>query len=127
MSFGTDNQSTPHDGSSPAGEERVFPHGDGEETAAGREAVLVHACCAACSSYVLPHLEERYDVTAYYYNPNIQPEEEYLMRLGETRRVCARFGVPLIEGSYDAEEWQRRIEPYRHLPERSERCWNCYG
>jgi predicted adenine nucleotide alpha hydrolase (AANH) superfamily ATPase len=89
--------------------------------------ILVHACCASCSSYVLAHLGERYDVTAYYYNPNIQPEDEYRLRLEEMRRVCNGLGVTLIEGPYDTEIWWRRIEPFRDLPERSERCWSCYG
>jgi predicted adenine nucleotide alpha hydrolase (AANH) superfamily ATPase len=92
-----------------------------------RESILVHACCASCSSYVLAHLAERYTVTAYYYNPNIQPEEEYKLRLEEMRRVCEELGVPLLEGPYDTKGWWQQIEPYRELPERSERCWNCYG
>ena len=91
-----------------------------------RERILVHACCASCSSYVLDHLKERYDVTAYYYNPNIEPEEEYRLRLDEMRSVCEGLGVPLIEGRYDRDAWWRRIEPFRGLPERSERCWSCY-
>ncbi len=91
-----------------------------------REAILVHACCASCSSYVLAHLGERYAVTAYYYNPNIQPREEYVLRLEEMRRVCEELRVPLLEGPYDTDGWWSRIEPYRELPERSERCWHCY-
>lgn len=91
------------------------------------ERILVHACCASCSSYVLAHLGESYSVTAYYYNPNIQPEDEYRLRLDEMRRVCDGLSVPLLEGPYDTETWWKRIEPYRGLPERSERCWSCYG
>jgi predicted adenine nucleotide alpha hydrolase (AANH) superfamily ATPase len=91
------------------------------------ETILVHACCASCSSYVLEHLKERFDVTAYYYNPNIQPEEEYRLRLDEMRMVCRELGIDLIEGPCDTESWWKAIEPFRHLPERSERCWACYG
>ncbi len=91
-----------------------------------RERILVHACCASCASYVLPHLAERFAVTAFCYNPNIHPEDEYRLRLREMRTVCARFDIPIEEGAYAPEEWWRRIEPYRHLPERSERCWTCY-
>jgi predicted adenine nucleotide alpha hydrolase (AANH) superfamily ATPase len=91
-----------------------------------RERILVHACCASCASYVLPHLAERFAVTAYYYNPNIQPEEEYLLRLREMQSVCERFGIPLDEGPYETDDWWRCIERHRHLPEKSERCWTCY-
>ena len=91
------------------------------------DSILVHACCASCASYVLAHLCGRFRVTAYYYNPNIQPENEYALRLREMKTVCRDLGIPLIEGCYDADEWQRCLEPYRHMPERSERCWACYG
>ena len=90
------------------------------------EKILVHACCASCSSYVLDHLKDGYAVTAYYYNPNIQPEEEYELRLREMRRVCGELGIALLEGPYDPESWLKAIEPYEHLPEKSERCWTCY-
>ncbi|MCK4549497.1 MAG: epoxyqueuosine reductase QueH, partial [Candidatus Krumholzibacteria bacterium] len=63
------------------------------------ERILVHACCASCSSYVLEYLQEKYDVAAYYYNPNIQPEAEYRLRLSEMKPVCERLGIDLIEGS----------------------------
>jgi predicted adenine nucleotide alpha hydrolase (AANH) superfamily ATPase len=92
----------------------------------GRESILVHACCASCASYVLAHLGERFRVTAYYYNPNIQPETEYALRLREMETVCRELGLPLIEGPYDVDGWQERIGPYRDMPERSERCWTCY-
>lgn len=90
------------------------------------EQILVHSCCASCSSYVLEHLQEKYDVTAYYYNPNIQPEAEYRLRLGEMRTVCERLGITLIEGPEDFEEWNAAIAPFAHLPEKSERCRTCY-
>ncbi len=148
MSSGTDNHSKSSNGHTSiredravaaehdehAGDDREAPAADRESAekrktsnGEGGEAILVHACCASCSSYVLAHLGKRYRVTAYYYNPNIQPEEEYRLRLEEMRRVCKELGVPLLEGPYDTEAWWHRIEPFRDLPERSERCWNCYG
>lgn len=125
MSSGANNRLKSNGNPLADGVGRASKHGtSGGE---GREAMLVHACCASCSSYVLAHLGERYAVTAYYYNPNIQPREEYLLRLEEMRRVCDGLGVPLLEGPCDTDEWWSRIEPYRELPERSERCWHCYG
>jgi len=127
MSSGTNNQQTTNERPCAADGKIAYASKDGTCAGEGREAILVHACCASCSSYVLAHLGERFDVTAYYYNPNIQPREEYLLRLEEMRRVCVVLGVPLLEGSYDTDGWRARIGPYRELPERSERCWNCYG
>ncbi len=88
--------------------------------------ILVHACCASCSSYVLEYLQDEYDVTAYYYNPNIQPAAEYRLRLGEMRTICERLGIDLIEGPEDFGGWNTEIAPYAHLPEKSERCRVCY-
>jgi predicted adenine nucleotide alpha hydrolase (AANH) superfamily ATPase len=75
---------------------------------------------------VLAHLGEDFEVTAYYYNPNIQPEGEYRLRLGEMRTVCDRLGIRLIEGPEDFEAWEETIAPLSHLPEKSERCRACY-
>ena len=90
------------------------------------ERILVHACCASCACYVLPHLAGRFTVSAFFFNPNIHPLGEYRQRLREMSGVCARFGIPLEEGPYEPAEWWRCMEPYRHLPEKSERCWTCY-
>jgi predicted adenine nucleotide alpha hydrolase (AANH) superfamily ATPase len=92
----------------------------------GAQSILVHACCASCASHVLARLAETYDVTAYFYNPNIQPEREYRQRLDEMRRVAGRIGVRLIEGDYRTLRWWKEIWIYRDLPERSERCFACY-
>jgi predicted adenine nucleotide alpha hydrolase (AANH) superfamily ATPase len=91
-----------------------------------KSAILVHACCASCASYVLEHLAKSYDVTAYFYNPNIHPPEEHALRLAEMRRVCAGLGMTLIEGEYRELRWWKEITPHRGLPEKSERCWVCY-
>jgi predicted adenine nucleotide alpha hydrolase (AANH) superfamily ATPase len=91
-----------------------------------KRAILVHACCASCSSYVLAHLAETYETIAYYYNPNIHPESEYRLRLDEMRRVCERLGIELVEGSYRNLRWWKEIAPFKDLPEKSERCWTCY-
>jgi len=89
--------------------------------------ILVHSCCASCASYVLEHLKEKYEVVAFFYNPNIHPESEYRLRLGEMRELCEKLDVPLIEGLYKKEKWWKLIEPFKNLPERSERCKVCYG
>lgn len=88
--------------------------------------ILVHACCASCSSYVLEHLAGSFRVTALFYNPNIRPEAEYRLRLAEMREVCRGLGIEMLEGAYDPEAWDARIAPLAHLPEGSERCRACY-
>jgi predicted adenine nucleotide alpha hydrolase (AANH) superfamily ATPase len=91
-----------------------------------KQAILVHACCASCSSYVLEHLAETYEVTAFYFNPNIRPEAENELRLSEMRTVCGAVGIRLVEGDDRAERWWNEVGPFKHLPEKSERCWTCY-
>ncbi|MBN2070534.1 MAG: epoxyqueuosine reductase QueH [Candidatus Krumholzibacteriota bacterium] len=92
-----------------------------------RKKILVHACCASCSSHVLALLSDRYDVSAFFYNPNIQPAGEYLQRLDDMKKVCSEMRIHLFEGEYDPGSWQRGIERFRHLGEKSERCWRCYA
>jgi predicted adenine nucleotide alpha hydrolase (AANH) superfamily ATPase len=88
--------------------------------------ILVHICCASCASLVLRRLGERFEATALFFNPNIQPEGEYRLRLTEAKRVCRKLNVPLIAGPYDPKAWEDAIGPYRGAGERSERCWRCY-
>ncbi|HSG27823.1 MAG TPA: epoxyqueuosine reductase QueH [Candidatus Krumholzibacterium sp.] len=111
------------DDSRSGAEKELLPFGNdtGE-----KEKILVHACCASCASYVLEYLSGRYDVTAFYFNPNIQPESEYTLRLGEMDKVCRGLGIPMIDGGYRPELWDEQVRPFRDLPEKSERCWTCY-
>jgi predicted adenine nucleotide alpha hydrolase (AANH) superfamily ATPase len=89
--------------------------------------ILVHSCCASCSSYVLEYLSRTFQVTSFYYNPNIRPDAEYDLRLQDMRKVCDWLGIPLITGPYDRRKWDLRAGPYQDLPEKSRRCWECYG
>ncbi len=91
-----------------------------------REKILVHACCASCSSHVLALLSERYEVEAFFFNPNIQPEDEYRLRLAQTGMVCDALGIRLHEGEYNPDSWSMAVEPWRNLGEKSDRCWACY-
>ena len=53
--------------------------------------LLLHSCCAPCSSYVLEYLSEYFDITIFYYNPNISPEEEFYKRVNEQKRLINAF------------------------------------
>jgi predicted adenine nucleotide alpha hydrolase (AANH) superfamily ATPase len=88
--------------------------------------LLVHACCAPCSTVPLQRLADRYQISMFFYGPNIQPREEYRLRLEDQRRLCRQAGVELIESSYRPAEWGRAIRPFRNLPEGSQRCQACY-
>lgn len=88
--------------------------------------LLLHSCCGPCSTVPLERLRDDYDLTVYFYGPNIHPEEEYRRRLESQRSVCRRLGVELVEGDYQPTEWERAVGPHRDLPEGSLRCETCY-
>jgi len=92
-----------------------------------RPKLLVHVCCAPDALYVLGLLRETYDVTGYFYNPNIQPPTEYELRLAETRRVAEILGLPILEGPRDFERWSEATKKFRDEPEKGRRCDVCYA
>jgi len=92
----------------------------------GRPRLLLHVCCAPCSPYVVELLQQEYEVTAYFYDPNIHPEEEYQDRLQEMRRFCKETGLALITAEYEAARWFRMMQGHEHDPERGERCALCF-
>ncbi len=89
--------------------------------------LLAHACCAPDALYVFGLLKGDFEVTGFFYNPNIHPEEEYGRRLEEMRTVAARLGLPLLEGPYDAERWMMLAEKFKNEPEKGRRCEVCYA
>ena len=95
-----------------------------------KEKLLLHACCAPCSSYVLEYLEKQYDITVYYYNPNITEEMEYKKRTDEIKRFIetAVFTkeVKLVEGEYEPELFFEMSKGLESEPERGKRCYKCY-
>ena len=92
--------------------------------------LLLHSCCAPCSSYVLEYLSQYFRITVFYYNPNIYPEEEYAMRVREQqefiRRFPAKYPISFAEGSYDTERFYAVAKGLEELPEGGERCFRCY-
>ncbi len=105
-----------------------------DETIAGlggrAPTLLLHACCAPCSSYVLEYLSQYFRITLFYYNPNISPEEEYRKRLDEVRRLLGelpvKYPVRLAEGRYDPGRFFAVTKGHEADPERGERCTLCY-
>ena len=95
-----------------------------------RPGLLIQACCAPCSSHCLEVLAGYFDITVYFYNPNIDENEEYLKRLDELRKLTrvADFArdVKIVDGGYDPEVFYEMAKGREHLPERGERCYDCY-
>ena len=91
-----------------------------------RKTLLLHTCCAPCISHVHEVLSSQYDVTAYYFNPNISPVREYQKRLDELKSFASLRGFGLIEGDYPLKEWVSAVKELRYSGERSLRCWQCY-
>ncbi|MCP2519235.1 epoxyqueuosine reductase QueH [Candidatus Aminicenantes bacterium AC-335-A11] len=89
--------------------------------------LLVHVCCAPDGLYVIKILQENYYVSGYFYNPNIHPEEEYHLRLQETKKIAEILNFDLIEGEYDLEKWFEMIRGFENEPEKGRRCDICYA
>ncbi len=97
--------------------------------AAGRRpSLLLHSCCAPCSSYVLEYLTQYLDITVFYYNPNISPEKEYRHRVDEQQRLIREMcpDVHFIEGTYEPERFYAMAKGLEQEPERGRRCLKCY-
>lgn len=88
--------------------------------------LLLHTCCAPCMCYVYELLKERFDVSAYFYNPNIMPLREYDKRFSELASFGDLKRFRILSDDPDTREWVKRISPYRELGEKSERCRMCY-
>jgi predicted adenine nucleotide alpha hydrolase (AANH) superfamily ATPase len=92
--------------------------------------LLLHACCAPCSSYVLEYLSRYFHITLFYYNPNISPEQEYDKRVEEVQRLLAeqpaQNPVRFAAGNYDPQRFFELVKGHEGDPERGERCTICY-
>lgn len=90
--------------------------------------LLLHVCCGPCSSYVLEYLHKYFDITIYYYNPNIYPDVEYKRRMEEAKKflIDAKYDIKFIEADYNPNEFYDVVKDVHHLGERSIRCYNCY-
>ena len=99
------------------------------EGLSSRPRLLLHACCGPCASYVLEYLAPYFDLTVFYYNPNIRPREEYEKRLYWLRQVIAGLGladsVPLIAEPWRAEDFDAAIPGLEREPEGGARCAVC--
>lgn len=92
--------------------------------------LLLHSCCGPCSSYCIEYLSQFFNITVFYYNPNIYPDEEYYTRVKEQERFIKEFPtkhpVSFIEGDYDTKSFYEIAKGLEHEPEKGARCHKCY-
>ncbi len=98
--------------------------------------LLLHSCCAPCSSYVLEYLMSFFAIMVFYYNPNIAPAEEYLLRkeqqklliglMNETAANKGSFVVQYVEGDYEPERYAEAVTGLEGCAEGGERCYRCF-
>ena len=92
--------------------------------------LLLHSCCAPCSSYVLEYLSRYFEITVFYYNPNIYPPEEFGKRVEEQKRLIAQLPaehpISFLDGPYEPERFYEMARGLEQVPEGGERCFKCY-
>ena len=100
------------------------------ERAGTTPSLLLHSCCAPCSSYVLEYLSRYFKITVFYYNPNIYPEEEFYKRRSEQERFIsqlpAKNPISFIGTEHMSEEFYKAVKGLEHIREGGERCFACY-
>ncbi len=88
--------------------------------------LLLHSCCAPCSSTCIERLKDHFEITVYYYNPNIDSLEEFTKRAEEQARLCAVMGVECIIEDYDKQSFYNASKGLEDAPESGLRCTECF-
>ena len=93
-----------------------------------RPSLLLHSCCGPCSSYVMEYLAQHFDLTIFYYNPNISPEAEFRFRAAEQERLITQMGLEVGYrlGAYEPQRFYALAKGLEEEPEGGERCFRCY-
>lgn len=91
-----------------------------------KKTILLHSCCGPCSSAVLERLNNYFDITVLYYNPNIEPQEEYLKRKQVQIDLLNKLNIKYMEIDYLNEEYHNKVIGYENEPENGKRCHICY-
>ena len=89
--------------------------------------LLLHSCCGPCSTQVIDVLRKDYDITIYYYNPNIDTDEEFNHRLSEQKRFCEEIGVRVIEDGYNPQDFLSKVKGLETEKEGGARCSVCFA
>lgn len=92
--------------------------------------LLLHCCCAPCSSYCLEYLSNFFKITIFYYNPNITEQDEYLKRVAEQQRLIkelpCKYEIKFLEGNYNPNLFLNLAKGLENEPEKGKRCFKCY-
>lgn len=92
--------------------------------------LLLHSCCAPCSSYCIEYLSQYFEITVLYYNPNIHPETEYIKRKNEQKRLISemqtKHPVTMLDCDFESEKFYLMAKGMEDCREGGERCFNCY-
>lgn len=88
--------------------------------------LLLHSCCAPCSTTVIERLKNYFDITIIYYNPNIEPFNEYEKRKQEQIKIIEKYNLKYLDCDYDNELFHEMSIGLEHIPEKGIRCHKCY-
>ena len=91
-----------------------------------KPSLLLHICCIGCGVYVSQVLREEFNITLYFYNPNIYPLSEYNKRLEEIQKVAKMYKMKVVLGDYDHKKWREMVRGHEADPEKGARCMMCY-
>ena len=91
-----------------------------------KKKLLLHSCCGPCSTQVIDVLKDEYDITVYYYNPNIDTQDEFCHRLSEQKRYCNIVGINVLEEDYNSEEFYSCVKGLEGEKEGGARCPVCF-
>ncbi|MDY6991043.1 MAG: epoxyqueuosine reductase QueH [Pseudomonadota bacterium] len=93
----------------------------------GERRILLHSCCAPCSGSIIETLvASQIDCSVFFYNPNIQPRQEYERRKAENKRFAKQHQLNFIDADYDSDHWFIRVKGLEYEPERGQRCRQCF-
>lgn len=93
----------------------------------GRQKLLLHACCAPCSTAAIDKLNDFFDITVYFFNPNIDTKAEFSARAEEEIRYCKTLNIPVVVEDYEPSVFYDRVKGYENCPEGGERCELCFN
>lgn len=91
-----------------------------------KQNLLLHICCAPDATVVIERLRSEYDITAFFYNPNIHPENEHNLRLQEMLELAEKLKIPCKYAEYDAQNWFALVKGHESVPEGGSRCEICF-
>lgn len=92
----------------------------------GEKRLLLHICCSVCASRIIERLEPGFTIIGFFYNPNIEPPQEYQQRLKSAVTLANHCSMKLINGIYDNKMWHESITGLEHWEEGGRRCWRCF-